>query len=260
MNRSPSFAPVPERYVGLWRRRLLESESVRDTDTEVWWLQTGSLYADLRQPARMQPAARTTPLQLARQEGFAGALEVKGDLLTWHRWLDFRPPTGIADVGRMHFEGALLIEYGVHARYREVWERTAAASDDRLALALQSERADGGEWRARRGVLVVLGDYFMFALDPGLRLAHGSALKSGRAGAFAVFRLDCEISFGVRRGRVPWEIQHSSLPAREGMSLPAVHGLPEPDDSGVWQQRVPVPASVRRWQVVEIGAGFRGFA
>ena len=43
------------------------------------------------------------------------------------------------------------------------------------------------------------------------------------------------------------------------MSLPAVHGLPEPDDTNVWQQRVPVPAAVRRWQVVELGAGFRGF-
>jgi hypothetical protein len=231
---------------------------MRDTDTEVWWLQTGSLYADLRQPPA--PAdKRATPQQLALQQGFAGELEVQGEVLTWHRWLDFQPPSGIADVGRVHFENGQLIEEGVLASYREVWERAAAASDDRLALALQSECADGGEWRARHGVLVVLGEFFMFALDPGLRLARGGALQSGRAGAFAVFRLDCEISFGVRRGRVPWEILRSTLPTREGMSLPAVHGLPEPDATGVWQQRVPVPAGVRRWQVVEIGAGFRGF-
>ena len=258
MNQLPSFTPVPERYVGLWRRRLLESETLRDTDTEVWWLQTGSLYADLRLPPT--PAdKRATPQLLALQQGFAGELEVQDDLLTWHRWLDFQPPSGVADVGRVHFENGQLIEEGVLTSYREVWERAAAISDDRLALALQSECANGGEWRARHGVMVVLGEFFMFALDPGLRLSHGRAIQPGRAGAFAVFRLESEISFGIRHGRVPWEILRSTLPARVGISLTAVHGLPEPDDTNVWQQRVPVPAALRRWQVVELGAGFRGF-
>lgn len=260
MNSPLSTVTVPERFIGLWRRRLLETESQCDTHTDVWWLQTGSLYADLRQPHGLRPGKRSTPQQLALQQGFAGALEVQGDVLTWHRWLDFQPPSGVADVGRVHFENGQLIEEGVLAPYREVWECVAAASDDRVALALHSERMDSGEWRERRGVLVVLGDYFMFALDRSLHLSRGGDALAGRKSAFAVFRLDCEISFGVRDGRVPWEIQRSTLVERAGMSLQAVHGLPALDKNGQWRQIVPLPASVRRWRAVEIGAGFRGFA
>jgi len=254
---SPASATdlVPERFVGLWRRRLLETESLRDMSTEVWWLQTGGLYADLH-----IPAATPAPSRLSRRQGFAGALEVRGEVLTWHRWLDVEPPTAVADVGRVHFEGDRLIELGMLASYREIWERAAVASDDRLALALRDECPDGGEWRARHGVFVVLGDYFMFALDRSLMLSRGSAMPKGHDSAFAVFRLDCEISFGIRRGRVPWEIQRSTLQPREGQSLLAVHGLPEPVSGYEWRQRVQIPTAVRRWQAIEIGAGFRGLA
>ncbi|MHB8455697.1 MAG: hypothetical protein ACYDDO_13625 [Acidiferrobacterales bacterium] len=246
-------ATVPECFIGLWRRRVLESGPLHDTTTEAWRLQTGRLYADLR-----LPAGAPTPQCPTLRRGFAGPLEVQGDVLTWYHWLDVEPPTGIADVGQVHFEGDRLIERGVLASYREIWERTAAASDDRLALALRDECADGGEWRARRGVFVVLGDYFMLALDRSLFLSRGGTIPAGRVGAFAVFRLDCEISLGVRRGRVPWEIQRSTLPQREGQSLSAIHGLPEHDCGHEWLQRVHLPTALRRWQAVEIGTGFRG--
>lgn len=258
MNGPLTTVTVPERFIGLWRRRLLETQSVRDARSDVWWLQTGNLYADLRQPPGSRPSKRTSPQQLALQQGFAGTLEVQGDVLTWHRWLDFQPPSGVADVGRVHFEDGQLIEEGVLVPYREVWECVAAASQDRVALALHSECIEGGEWRERRGVLVVLGDYFMFALDRGLQLSRSGDIK-GRNSAFAVFRLDCEISFGVRNGRVPWEIQRSTVAERAGMSLQAVHGLPELDEHGQWLQTVPLPASVRRWRAVELGSEFRGF-
>ncbi len=249
-----SAGPVPEHFIGLWRRRLFETESQCDTTSEVWWLQTGELYADLHLPIA---AASERP---SRRQGYAGALEVHGDVLTWHSWLDSRSATDIVDLGRVHFEGQSLIGQGARVSHREIWERVAAPSDDRLALVLRDERASTGEWRTRRGVFVVLGEYFMYALDRSLCLSRGGRMQSGRQSAFAVFQFDHEISFGVRHGRVPWEIQHSTLPHREGQSLLAVHGLPEPVTGCEWRQRVQIPAALRCWQAVEIGAGFKGLA
>jgi len=46
---------VPDAYLGVWRRRLLTTTAgLRDETSEVYWLQTASLHADLRLP-RPQP-------------------------------------------------------------------------------------------------------------------------------------------------------------------------------------------------------------
>ncbi len=251
MNRIAIAGSGPENLIGLWRRRLFETETVRDTDSEVWWLQTEELYAALHLPT----AARD---RRARRQGNAGALKVSDDLLTWQGWFDNPKDADIADIRRMHFDGQNLIRQGIRAPLREIWERVAAPSDDRLVLALRDECTVAGDWRVRRGVFVVLGDYFMFALDRSLCLASGARMRSTHPSTFAVFRLEHEISFGVRHGQVSWEIRRSTLPYREGQSLIAVHGLPEPVTRCEWHQRVQIPAALRRWQAVEIGTRFTG--
>jgi hypothetical protein len=196
---------APECYVGLWRRRLLHDAQGVDTSTRVYWLQTGSLYADIRMPAE-----RDAVNGVALQQGFAGALEVEGNVLTWRRWLDFQPPTGVADVGRMRFTRLdEMVEEGVHADYREVWERIGPASPDRAAFALQVEYTHVGMPRRRAGVLVMVGEYFMFALDRLAALPAGTRLAELAAGN-ALMReqrdqlFACEISLGRRRGPRPW--------------------------------------------------------
>ncbi|MHB8346733.1 MAG: hypothetical protein ACYDHM_05975 [Acidiferrobacterales bacterium] len=251
MNNPAIAGSSADSFVGLWRRRLFETESVHDTETEVWWLQTEKLYADLH----LAPAA---PNRQGARRGDAGATNVHGDLLARQGWLEDPQHAGTGTIRRMHFDGHSLVGQGVHTPLREIWERMAPPSDDRLALSLRDECAAAGEWRARRGVFVALGDYFMIALDRSLCLKRGTCPQTERKSTFALFRLEHEISFGVRHGRLPWEILRSTQPYREGQSLLSVHGLPEPVTLSEWRQRAHIPSALRRWQVVEIGRGFRG--
>lgn len=257
LSRTRSSA-VPECYVGLWRRRLLRDAHGEDTRTQVLWLQSGSLYADLRLPAE-----RDAEDGIARQQGFAGRLEARDNLLTWRRWLDFQPPSGVEDVGLVRFTGLNeMVEQGVHADYVETWERIAPASPDRATFTLQMEHAPLGLVRRRAGVFVIVGDYFMFALDrlaalpaaPSLRAlsAQGELDDDVREHLFA-----CEISFGRRYGPDPWVILHSSVRAREGRHLFDEHGSLQACDDGRYTQQMP-DGTRRWWRQVERGTRFLG--
>ena len=248
---------VPECYVGLWRRRLLQDTQGVDTTTQVFWLQSGTLYADIRIPAQ-----RDAVSGVEMQQGFAGALEVDGSVLTWRRWLDFQPPAAVADVGRMRFTRLdQMIEEGVHADYREVWERVGPASLDRAAFTLQVEYACDGMPRRRAGVLVIVGDYFMFALDRLAALPAGMSLAELAEGdALTCEQRDqlfaCEISLGRRRGSRPWEVLHSTLPAHEGQSLFDVHGAWVRSNANTYEQRSSNGDSRRTWRQLEQGERF----
>lgn len=249
---------VPAEYRGLWRRRLLQTPELTDRSTLVYWLQTGSLYADLRLPAERVP---DDPQALARQQGFAGLLKVDGNRLTWERWLDFQPPAA-PDVGRVHFEGEVLVEHGVYAEYREEWERVPAAAADGAALSLEAELDGRGRQVERRGVLVACGDYFLFALDRRCALPPapdlGTLLRNNRYAreekhAF----LDCAIDFGVREPDGVWRVQHSTLPAHEQRDLVELHGSWRSTGPGYCLQ-TRAGGVFRRWRVLEQGAAFRG--
>lgn len=258
----PAEVPVPDRYVGLWRRSVLEDARGTDTTTRVYWLQSGSLYADIRVPAARGQA--TTPCVLTMQQGFAGRLEVKGAHLRWQRWLDYQPPGGLADLGRVHFRGQdLLVEEGVLVPYVETWERIAPASADRAAFVLQEEQFAADTSRPRNGVLIVVGDWFMYALDRPLPLPAATNLAQLHANAELAAPLrevlfDCEISLGLRdAGRIPWEIGLSTLPQHEGRGLFEVHGAMRRLQGEIFEQR-DARGTRRRWQCVERGPQFRG--
>lgn len=249
---------VPECYVGLWQRRLLQDAWGDDTATQVFWLQSGSLYADIR-----IPADRDAGGGVARQQGFAGVLQAEGSILTWRRWLDFQPQAAVPDVGRVRFTRTdQMIEEGVHADYREIWERVGPASLDRAAFTLQVEYPEGGMPRRRAGVFVIVGDYFMFALDRLEALPAGANLADLAAGdALADAQREqlfaCEISLGRRRGSRPWEILHSTRPDHEGRSLFDVHGAWARIHTDSFEQRLPEGNGRRVWRQVEQGARFR---
>lgn len=268
IERAASSPPVPERYIGLWRRRLLQDARGEDRTTQVYWLQTGSLYADIRVP--VERLERITAESLAHQQGCAGALEVEDNILTWRRWLDFQPPARRPDVGRMQFIGLNeMVEDGVHTAYREVWERIGMASGDRAAFSLQVEYADGALPRRRAGVLVTVGDFFMFALDrlEALPEREGLAdlLQDPHLSAPQHEQLfACEISLGRRRtGALPWEITLSTLPKNEGYGLFEIHGALTRTATGQFEQRLPQalshPSGRRIWRQIERGDQFLEF-
>jgi hypothetical protein len=186
------FAPVPERYRGVWARTLLETPTLRDDTTFVRWLQTAHRHADLRVPheARLPPVGAA---QLALQQGFCGHTEVttaSGDeFCQWHRVHDLQPPRGQPDIGRIRFETPdRLIETGVHADYLEVWERLTG-STGRSAVLEQGQDT------------LLLAGRFLMRVRP-----------SAASHAF-------EISFGELAAGA-WTITQSSLPALEGCVLP----------------------------------------
>lgn len=268
---------MPQSYVGVWRRRSIEyPDGAVDRTTAVYWLQTHALFADIRVPqprptfngARSLDAMSVAQLHwLAGQQGFAGVLESNGERCTWHRHIDFQPQSAAPDSGRMHWRDDLLIEEGIHTAYREEWEPLETDSRAVVALRLIDEVSNGVVQRARRGVWVVVGNYFMCVVD---RLR---ALPSQRADTLqqlvtnpkttadeALGSLDCEISFGVRRGGAhPWEIRLSTLPFREGSALLEPDAPPITAERGLYLQTVPGHGGTltRRWAVAEFSPDFR---
>lgn len=226
-------APVPDAYLGVWKRTLLETASGRDERSQVWWLQTPRWHADLRIPAERPDFFGVSSLAecddtqlawLATQQGFCGVTQVDGDDCTWHRQLDFQPANGSRDIGRMAFDGERVIETGIDADYLEIWERLPQSRGGTAALELVVE---GGERPARPAWLFVAGDCFIHVRGRAHPLPHivNQESVSGLASLIARTRpsraqlldwLNVEISFGHRNGPAPWRIERSTLPFREG--------------------------------------------
>ena len=202
---------VPEPYLGVWQRTLLATTGgVHDTTTAVYWLQTASLFADLRipQPEPQDAAGR------ALQAGFAGVTAIDGDICQWHRAIDFQPPSGRDDIGRMRFERAdYLLEDGLDGSYHEVWERLPESLGRNWGVWLA---ANGG----RQGCLLLAGDCFLFAAGRGAVLPPAESLSALLAEGDAEALLAFELSFGRHRGgATPWAIELSTLAGRAGQAL-----------------------------------------
>jgi hypothetical protein len=214
--------PVPDAYLGVWQRTLLTTAAGRyDSSTQVFWLQTTALHADLRIPQPMPVTA--TDLELAEQAGFAGLTVVQSDICQWHRLMDYQPVTGDTDIGRMRFETPdIVIEDALDASYQETWERLPDSLGANWGLWLNA-----AEDSSRQGCLLVAGDYFLFAAERPTPLRHGGHLRDQVAVASAIERqtqLSFELSFGRRQhGSTPWLISLSTLPGRAGQRLLPAH-------------------------------------
>lgn len=226
-NSSDPPAPVPDPYLGVWRRTLLETASARDEHSQVWWLQTPRWHADLRLPAGRPDFSGVTRLAecndvqlawLATQQGFCGVTQVDGEQCTWHRQMDFQPANGNRDIGRMVFDGERVIETGVEADYREIWERLPPSRGSSAALELLVEDSESPP---RPTWLLVAGDCFFYVRGRAQPLPGATDLPSLISRAHPsrsqlVEWLNVEISFGHRSGPAAWRIEYSTLPFREG--------------------------------------------
>lgn len=228
-------ATVPLALCGLWRRVVLETpDAPPDSTTRVWWLQTPTLYVDLRVPAERKGVTSRTTLDaatnadlaaLALQAGFAGQTWLDDALCRWRRDIDYQPPTGVPDEGRLRIDDGWIVEDGVHASYREVWQREDDSTGDWIARRW-TER--DGTTDARICFLVAGGAWFLFARarsGPALEQAPSLSELLARSAADRAARialLDFEISLGRRdAGTAPrtWRIDVSTLPHREGEAL-----------------------------------------
>lgn len=212
---------------GLWTRSLIQwPDGRRDVATSVHWLQAPSLYIDLRQPAGRPDFSATRGLDglddsqiawLVRQEGFAGRLRYIDGWFEWGRAIDFQPPAVNADCGSLRYAADRMIEVGRDVPYVEHWHR-AVVGDAGRAAAARLVDVDSG----RAAALVRVGEVFMLAVDrlvalPSLPdLAACVAAAPDRAERLSL--LDCELAAGrIVQGR--WQLAHSSLPWREGLTI-----------------------------------------
>lgn len=250
-------APVPADYLGVWQRSLLETPVARDTTSRVLWLQTPRWHADLRIPAGRPDFSGVSCLAecddaqlawLATQQGFCGVTQVDGERCTWHRQMDIQPASGSRDTGRMHFDGERVAETGIEADYLEIWERLPQSRGSAAALELVAESSrppDRPTW------LLVAGDCFMFVRGRSTRLPRAADLSSLIAHARPDRKqllawLDIEISFGHRNGPTPWNIEHSTLPFREGQCITCPGALRRHG-----HQLVVEGNGTRRWMILD---------
>lgn len=237
---------VPDWMRGLWRRLSIETEEgQRDTDTQVFYLQTSLCFGDLRIPGNRPDLSRSsfsflTPaeaLLLAQQHGFAGIVQFdQGNPQSrcqWIRQIDYQPPQPVRDIGILYWQDDRLIEEGLDQIYREEWQKVDDGQGDFTALVLADERPDPAvTWQAS---LVIAGDYFIYSVNRSLPLPSDCSLAdcsladrltdSAEPEKWQDY-LNCEISFGrCRSGVVPWEIQRSTIPWREGSALWSIADL-----------------------------------
>ena len=227
--------PVQESYIGVWQRLSLETRGKpSDTTTRAYWIQTSTLFADLRIPPDRPDFCGKTSLaecgdeellQLARQQGFAGMTLAGGDLLHRRRQVDYQPSRGRDNTRRMRFEGEVLVEENLPGTVQEKWQRLAGPQGGVIALRLLEESNREGRPVARKGYLLVMGDYFLFVRDRTEFTRQAASLEDLFEAQELerdeqIRLLDCEFSFGRRNGGVQaWEIQLSTLPYREGRAL-----------------------------------------
>lgn len=222
---------VPQQYLSVWKRTLLTTGTGhRDISTTVFWLQTKTLFADLRIPTPAPAAAcpgvehctQQQLQELAAQQGFAGTTQVVGDICTWNREIDYQPKSGPPDVGKMAFVTPDFLTEddpsGANA-YHEDWQRVEGSSADVWSYRLESDSTSG-----KQGFLLGSGNYFFFAVGREKELApEGDLLsqleKTSPEQQHSLFEM--ELSFGevVRDSATTWTILHSTLPGRAGQAL-----------------------------------------
>lgn len=218
-------AEVPVWVQGVWRRdRVERGDGSIDRDTSVVWLQTPTLFADVRIP---KPGRRSPPVQ-----GFAGWLAVDGQVCTWHRPIDLDPPPRRPDIGAMFRVGTRMIECGVRAPYLEDWRLLDDGDGCFLALAR------GG--RGMDELLVTAADHFMAATR-----------KRGR----------CELSYGrIDRKAQAWRIELSTSPGRRGQQMFEDDRWQLDRERGLMLQHVQGRGAPRRWRVWSCTMGARTLA
>lgn len=236
----PRPTRVPERYLGVWQRLVLQTDAEPcDITSRVFWLQTEAWHADIRVPSPAPDFAGVGSLQqcsraqldwLATQAGFVGITHVQENTCQWQRHADFSPPTGLRDLGQMVFLRAdLAVETGVESRYLEVWQKLPDSTGASAVLQRLERGAAQPEW------FLVAGQYFMHvrARDEELE-ASASLLSLAKRENFDDDRLravlDFEISFGQRLADA-WRIELSTLPFLEGKTAlnPGKLSAPEED-------------------------------
>jgi hypothetical protein len=219
---------------GVWTRDWIEKRGVQSNTLDVHYLQTPTYFADMRIPrdrSRVVAAKSFADLtdeqlrSLTRQNGFTGRTTVVGMVATWPHDIDFQPSDGTPDTGRLErFPPDQMREHGLDGSYIEAWRSLTDGKGRFLAVRVEHSG------RLSR-TLVVVGNQFVYVRNRAKDLPSAASFDALIEATHPsreqmVSYLDCEFSTGrVRGGRVPWEIEQSTLPWREGHHLEFVEQI-----------------------------------
>lgn len=185
---------------GHWRRAWLKAPGHVDHETAVHWMQSGTVYADIRIPCprpemrgatALSDLGNATLLSLLSAEGFAGEITLDGNICTWKRDLNWHGRPESVDAGRLRLEAwHELVEDGVHAEYSELWHRSGEASGFARRFVSDGVAA----------VLVSVGDRFVFGFGQA-ELAPLEAARTALAAGQRTEALARQFSEGFVFGR-----------------------------------------------------------
>ena len=169
---------VPNWVRGVWQRGRIRTEGAERNEHLVVWIQTPTLYADVR---TLRGHGAVPPK--TADEGFAGWLDVEGQICRWKRPIDLKPRPEDSDQGAMFYDGDDLIEIGLFGNYLEEYHRIDTATRC-FAASRGAFSIDGDnvlfDSKCPIDVLVSAGPYVTHA-----RRAKSSALRHGRYDASA---------------------------------------------------------------------------
>jgi hypothetical protein len=230
---TPLSSAVPDNYMGVWQRHLLETNSIKDDSSLVLWMQTQHYHIDIRLPASragIRPVSMLAEythdelLMLATQQGFAGLTLVtpntaqSSDICQWVREIDFQAPNDSRDIGKMVFTDAdTVIETGVDDAYLEVWRRLNNSQEPFIFKMTSGMNRKGLKVPA---YLMMTGNYVAYARPRRVALPKAASLllaieNQQLSHEQLVDWLDMEISFGEMLDENHWQIKHSTLPFKE---------------------------------------------
>jgi hypothetical protein len=223
-----SVNKVPEPYLGMWRRTLLEQADGIDTTTFVLVIQTEQYHADIRIPDARPDFSHTDRLEdcaleqlywLATQQGFTGITYIEGKTCQWIRDHDFQPSNDQRDIGEMIFESDdIVVETGVDAEYREIWERVTDSQINLSVHQINGIDRHGNKTPAR---LLTANHAFAYVRPRSVALPKANsmleAIENNKPNKDLLLDwLDFEISFGEIIDPHRGKIMHSTLPFKEG--------------------------------------------
>ena len=240
---------------GLWTRSLQAwPDGRRDTTTNVGWLQGITVYADLRQPpvvagqfihaGCIRDLTFADCKKLAMQQGFAGVFIAGSESFEWVREIDYQPRRKTRDIGRLFWQGDILVEEGMQGDYIEHWHRGPA--QPLLPCAALTLRGEDGHCQ---GGLLRVGNKFMYTRDRHAA-ATGDSLADAIEGAADIHAARALIDFEISAGIISngaWWITRSTLPFRANnvftysMSGSTRFGVADLDPNGA--------AITRRWEI-----------
>jgi len=251
--RAAAGAGVPDWTRGCFRRRSITfSAGATDAETQVVWLQSRGLTADLRLPAgypRLTGAAplaeraREVLVALADGEGGLARTIWDGRAMSWWDWTSFQTHDRWPEPGLLARVGDCLTEHAPSGAYVEDWRLQPSADGALIGLRLVEERdAETGHVCHRGGGLVVCGDHAALVRGRPAPLpvtgtvadivrAHGGDRSLMRA----VFAF--EASYATRAGDGTFIVGASTDPLRLGHALLDTTGFARDERDGVVIQR-----------------------